>query len=287
MDTKASVYDSDRMSYRPTTTTDDLPPPYDDLSRPPSSVFTDISSVTLTGPTGPIPDRPFPAAFNLYYPHHGKLLSRTQKLLIGEHFEQPCNAVILKGSMVGLEITLHGGPETDQPVIASSCRRPGSTSFVVTLPKSLSVYGTPIESHMEQHLGFKHVTYSFSVEVVSHPDSKPKLEKFEWRLSHGKEVKVLDKWAWGWKLVRLDEETAKHSEAGSSSSSTKREDRDLGVTSDGKEVVAVWAPNSQWSKTKLGKFRFLGSGLTGELGEAWARMAVATVLSLWQGTAKK
>lgn len=287
MDTKASMNDSDRMSYRSTTTTDDLPPPYDDLSRPPSSVFTDISSATLTGPTAPTPNRPFPAAFNLYYPYHGKLISRTQKLLIGEHFDQPCNAVVLKGSMAGLEITLHEGPETDTAVVATSCRRPGSTSFIITLPGSLSVYGTPIESHMEQHVGFKHVSHSFSVEITSAADPKPHLEKFEWRLSHGKEVKVLDKWAWGWKLVRLEGNPSSQPEASSSSSSTKREDRDLGFTSDGKEVVAVWAPNSHWSKNKLGKFRFLGSGLTGELGEAWARMAVATVLSLWQGTAMK
>ncbi|KAK4502026.1 hypothetical protein PRZ48_007837 [Zasmidium cellare] len=243
MDSKTTMHETDRMSFL-STTTDDLPPPYEDLSRPASSILTDVSSATLTGPTASIPSRPFPTAFNLYYPWHGKPLSRSTKFFIGEHLEQPCNAVVLGKGFTGIQLTIHEGIQVDSPVMATTfVKKAWSNTSAVTLPGVVGADGQPIEHEVEMHAGFKHVSWTFSVEV-SNADSKPHTEKFEWRLSHGKEVKDLDKWSWGWKLVRLDGPVLSQP----SGSSSKREDRDHGLTSDGKEVVAVWATNSHWSK---------------------------------------
>lgn len=41
------------------------------------------------------------------------------------------------------------------------------------------------------------------------------------------------------------------------------------------------AHNSSWSMTKGVKFAFLGSGLTGALGEEWEVMVLMSGLQLW------
>ncbi|KAI1179625.1 hypothetical protein F4777DRAFT_600420 [Nemania sp. FL0916] len=64
--------------------------------------------------------------------------------------------------------------------------------------------------------------------------------------------------------------------------------RNPGYTSDGKEVVAVWAPGggSVFAATTkdealLLRFKFVGAGADGSLGERWAIMAVASALAIW------
>ncbi|CAK7235686.1 hypothetical protein SCUCBS95973_009351 [Sporothrix curviconia] len=59
-------------------------------------------------------------------------------------------------------------------------------------------------------------------------------------------------------------------------------------TPDGHEIVAIWAnsgKNSSGDNSLFGgtcRFTFLGSGTTGELGERWALMAVASGLAVWE-----
>ncbi|KAB8269512.1 hypothetical protein BDV30DRAFT_242315 [Aspergillus minisclerotigenes] len=77
----------------------------------------------------------------------------------------------------------------------------------------------------------------------------------------------------GWKLVRLSETVG---EAGGS-----RSHRAMGCSSDGKEIVAVIAHNASWSLSKGFRFAFVGSGLTGVLGERWDIMTLMIAVHLW------
>ncbi|PKS08065.1 hypothetical protein jhhlp_006677 [Lomentospora prolificans] len=108
-----------------------------------------------------------------------------------------------------------------------------------------------------------------------------RLERFEWRRSHGQEVKSVGQSSWGWKLVRLG--------AGGAEADDQVNYDDEGpltrngLTSDGKEVVAVWADSNSWkSISKVGELQFLSSGASGELGIRWSLMALMSCLCMWQ-----
>lgn len=119
------------------------------------------------------------------------------------------------------------------------------------------------------------VRFRFAIEVGPDPHTAWRREVFEWRHSHGDAVAAfLDGASSGWKLVRL---------ADSSSDPSGSESRRLvwPRSSDGYEIVAVWS-HARLSLTKVLKFRFLGSGATGVLGERWAIMAVMTALRMYQ-----
>lgn len=99
------------------------------------------------------------------------------------------------------------------------------------------------------------------------------LEHFEWRQSQGKEIEEVGKTklhGYGWKLVRL---TGDVEGAGG-----KRKDREFGFTSDGKEIVAACAMTSKFWKGP--NFSFMGTGLTGTLGEQFEIVAVVTFLRI-------
>lgn len=121
------------------------------------------------------------------------------------------------------------------------------------------------EEPLECVTGFlRKTTYSFSIEVeTGFPAAGGggggalRREGFEWRASHGDEVKELERCSRGWKLVRL------HGEADGIGGT--RAVRDVGTTSDGKEVVAVFGDCMGW-RTKVAKFRFLGTAAAGQLG---------------------
>ncbi|PFH60479.1 hypothetical protein XA68_10869 [Ophiocordyceps unilateralis] len=80
-------------------------------------------------------------------------------------------------------------------------------------------------------------------------------EKFEWRSSRGDEVKSLGEHSYGWKLVQLGSQ----------------------------EILAVGADaKMSRSLSKVGAFRFVGRGASGEMGESWAVMAVASLVRIMQ-----
>ncbi|KAI1846667.1 hypothetical protein JX265_009030 [Neoarthrinium moseri] len=213
-------------------------------------------------------NRQFPPSFNAYYQ---KKLSMTMHL--GEHREQPLFAVKMHSGWRGKPgIVLHGGPSSDDPVLASAVNKSyWSRHTTVTLPPLPDSPSESCSEFMQTHTSLKTLTYKFAVEVGDGPNAHR--EDFEWRHSRGAEIRGLDKHSWGWKLARLG--------ACSQGSGGERNERSLGETSDGKEVVAVWAQNSGWSLTKAYKFEFVGAGLTGEMGERWALMAVITALRIW------
>ncbi|PHH64168.1 hypothetical protein CDD81_4915 [Ophiocordyceps australis] len=93
---------------------------------------------------------------------------------------------------------------------------------------------------------------AFEFAVSAGPGLLP--EKFEWRASRSDEVRKLGGANSGWKLLRLGRQ---------------------------EEIVAVVA-QPRMSLSKVGIFNFVGSGATGELGDAWAAMAVTSFARMQQ-----
>ncbi|KAI1473075.1 uncharacterized protein F4812DRAFT_38188 [Daldinia caldariorum] len=117
--------------------------------------------------------------------------------------------------------------------------------------------------------------YRFSLDLRG---SRP--EKFEWRPTEGNEVHAMFDHAKGFKLVRLRSKGPGNGKGG------KRAERHIDETSDGKEVVAVWATQRNIlmrfvPTLKPFKFELRASGKTGELGDDFAYVALATALKIW------
>ncbi|KAK4443460.1 hypothetical protein QBC34DRAFT_443317 [Podospora aff. communis PSN243] len=161
------------------------------------------------------------------------------------------------------KLILYNGPTKEYAPLATA--KPTGTmrkDFAITLP-SISPH-EPERTEIFRHgssFSFKE-TYWFGFQVGYNA------EKFEWRRSSGEEV-----WdapgggRFGWKLVRIG------NGAGGEG---------YGITSDGMEVVAVWADYGLMSFSKIGTFEFRGSGATGELGNMWSVMAIMSCLCVWQ-----
>lgn len=194
-------------------------------------------------------------------------------------------------------LVLHNGPSEDHPPLATVSYEMFGRRAEVSLPPlepgkpSSSQMGNPalpvqMPSRMSKVLGFR-------VEVPWHgapsadqggssssPTSAWRTEAYEWRPSNGGAVNMLGGASHGWKLVRLERELP-----------TRRGAAVPGAGSgppsgDGFEVVAVCA-TAVMSMTKLWKFSFLGTGVTGALGERWAVMAVVTGLVLWDRESRR
>ncbi|CCF35983.1 hypothetical protein CH063_07655 [Colletotrichum higginsianum] len=188
--------------------------------------------------------------------------SFSRTLLLGEHQNQPFYALsIHSGFTSSPPIVLHSGPANTSPPLASVDYHSFSTKMSMTLPPAPkgSPGGAPV-IELEYNLDFPTLNYAFAMGVGPNCE---RLERFEWRSSSGEAIAMLDGRSRGWKLVRL---------AQSAGSAGFR-------SSDGKEVVAVWT-DAGLSMTKVAKFAFTGSGLTGELGERWAIMAVISGLAI-------
>ncbi|KAI1382431.1 hypothetical protein F4677DRAFT_440227 [Hypoxylon crocopeplum] len=106
-------------------------------------------------------------------------------------------------------------------------------------------------------------------------------EKFEWRSTRGNEVQNMFRHPKGFKLVRLGSEGPGEGRGG------KRGVRQVGESSDGKEIVAVWATEKSFipSNMVLGgkpfKFELCGSGKSGQMGEHFSYIALMTALYIW------
>ncbi|KAK5651430.1 hypothetical protein OQA88_12518 [Cercophora sp. LCS_1] len=98
-------------------------------------------------------------------------------------------------------------------------------------------------------------------------------ERFEWRRSRGEEVKDVRNGAGrGWKLVRMGDIIPAGERGGEHEHNSGG--GDYGVSSDGREIVAVWADYGSLSLSKMGTIEFRGSGATEELGNMWRVMVV-------------
>lgn len=196
-------------------------------------------------------------------------------------------------------ITIHDGSSNKDPILgqASGMTPNRSCDCTITVPRhNHNLNAGPADSSAAADLvvraGYVHESwrksaFTFTMPVpaaasasggaVSHSDP-PQHETFQWRNSHGGEIREVERFNFlcgGWKLVRT---TGPETRAGGA-----RKEREAGFASDGCEVVAVMANSSNCisSMTKPIKFAFMGSGLTGVLGQEWEVVAVTTALQLW------
>ncbi|KAL7623940.1 hypothetical protein AAE478_005497 [Parahypoxylon ruwenzoriense] len=250
----------------------DVPPPYSETEPPGGASAAAAAAAAAAAIDRPLPQIPaqikrqFPPMFNLYR------VGGFGNLTLGEHQAQPLYSVTLHSGWSGNpDIILHNGPAPATPTLAAVEFGMWSSSAIVHLPP-LAPGAQAAEEKMEAAGGGRNA-YVFRVETGLGGvggGGQRRRETFEWRHSRGDEVKALGGQGKGWKLVRM--------ETGGGTPGAAY--RGAGQSSDGKEVVAVWSWAAM-SVTKTLKFRFLGSGATGVLGERWAVMAVATALRIW------
>ncbi|OHE95029.1 hypothetical protein CORC01_09686 [Colletotrichum orchidophilum] len=243
------------------TPADEAPPPYEEKPRtnpaPPPRVSPG------PGPSsGPQVARQFPPAFNVY----SQSFSRT--MLLGEHQHQPFYGLsIHSGLSSSPPIVLHSGPSDNFPPLASVEYHSFSSRMSITLPPAptRTPGGAPI-IELESKTDFPSSSYIFAIGVGPNCE---RLEQFEWRTSSGEAIAALGGRSRGWKLVRLAQSVPQNAGPGAFRGG------------DGNEIVAVWT-DAGMSMTKEAKFAFVGSGLTGELGERWAIMAVISGLAIFE-----
>jgi len=264
--------------HRPGDATEGEPPAYtsaagSQLDVPPYEGRKSSSS----SPDEELPHKPgrIPGAINAYWPN-----KMSRKFHLGEHYDKPLFAAKVGSgfSRSKPQLTIFDGPDRDTcPMLAGITRVSmfGAKKHDISLPPlpdSGSLEHT--KELLTASSNWSTPVFQFSIEVQG-AGGQLKREDFEWRSTRGEEVRGLgSKWARGWKLVRMSSEAFR-------GPGGERHERDEGTTSDGKEIVAVWAHNSSWSMTKLFKFRFQGSALTGVLGERFDIMALTTAVHMW------
>lgn len=163
------------------------------------------------------------------------------------------------------EFTLRSGPKKDSPTLAkvlnSQGGKFGKSSIQVPREKGETISLIMESDHSNRQ--------PFSLRV----GSDNHLEHFEWRQSQGNEIETIGQTTWhgyGWKLVRLTTPASLTTDGG------KRSERDFGFTSDGKEILAAAAfTNKFWRGPN---FSFMGTGLTGTLGEVFEIVTTITFL---------
>ncbi|KAI1161685.1 hypothetical protein F5B18DRAFT_627259 [Nemania serpens] len=211
----------------------------------------------------------FPPVLNAYF------RAFTSTFHVGEKKDKPCFAVRMhSGFTKNPGLVLHDGPTDKDPVLATVTRKT-LTAFALTVPAREGI-AHDNESQtvtMTVLANLKHKNFRFTADVGAGQQTYS--EEFEWRSSHGSEVKELDGYKWGWKLVRLSSQPL--------GNGGDRATRASGSASDGLEVVAVWAHNNSLSMSKVFKFEFLGSARTGMLGDRGRVLALMSALIIWQG----
>ncbi|OTB00260.1 hypothetical protein M426DRAFT_267833 [Hypoxylon sp. CI-4A] len=151
------------------------------------------------------------------------------------------------------------------------------TSYVPNSDGAIEVY-TRLNENTRTRNGDRYVHMSqnqnlrtFTMEVGE--GSKTRRETFEWKPTRGAEVQELDGNMKGYKLVRS---SATGIGGGAKGSKKRKSGMD-----DEKEVVAVWTTIGDKRSLKPFKFRLLGSGVTGELGDRFALVALSTGVQIW------
>lgn len=209
----------------------------------------------------------FPNTFELYYEASWKKL----KLSLGEVSSEPLYTFNLPEGWWG-DLIMYNGPTLEHPPLAA-VRNTGKSGMgnAVTLPP-LGPGQEVVEEKMARRSKGLMDVFSFAAVVHAREGEKTtrRVERFEWVSSGRKEVKDLHEWRHGWKLRRVV-----------ASGADQDADEAANVKMPAGEILAVWA-DSTMSMRKAAKFQFLNSGASGELGEAWALMAVITFVRVWQ-----
>lgn len=223
---------------------------------------------------GPSPYKKVPVGWNVYYKTWSMRTFR-----IGPHADQPVFSLELHSGLLSSRpfLILFDGLETKSSAQIATANRDGFLKghALITVPGRPGA-AQPITERLTVHT--RRINFSFNVGT----GSQTRREDFEWRFSHGKEVRVLDRWATGWKLVHLGSNDGQVLAKTESSGSGGRSARPHGESSDGKPIVAVFADNSKMSRTKLARFHFVGAGATDEFGEEWAMFVSMSALRIWE-----
>lgn len=228
-----------------------------------------------------LPDR-----FHVFRPAKSSSWSKTKIYHLGSPDVQPlftCNEAV---SWTGKNSTdLYTEAADDGTPVASiasgSMHKNNATITIAASSPSGNDESKEISEPFRRHVSLTHETWEFVASLRS--GSELYAEKFEWRRSSGDELASLrsGKKTYGWKLVRLHTTEAANPDVSS-------ERREVGESSDGKEIVAVWSDDTQtWfrgdEKGVVGKFEFLGSGRGGSgLGDQWRFFAAMSALHIRQ-----
>ncbi|KAI0972131.1 hypothetical protein F4678DRAFT_431277 [Xylaria arbuscula] len=246
--------DDNSNTYSPTE-----PAPFYDAGGPSSGAR------SISGST-----RKFPPALNAYMQ-----MKFAQTYHLGETKDTPLFAVRLHSGLTkNPELVLYDGLDEKGAVLGTATHQSlWKSGTIMTAPAR---EGVAHDSESQQVIMsspklFKTNIYAFTADAGVGKETRR--EQFEWRNSHGSEVRDLDGYKWGWKLVRLSSPAA--------GNGGERATRASGETSDGLEVVAAWAHNNSMSMTKAFKFQLLGSALTGMLGDRGATLALVSALRIW------
>lgn len=168
---------------------------------------------------------------------------------------------------------LYPGEDIEGPPMCYVERK--HNDFTIQLP-GVPIYGImPSQAAMKCENPYTTIRYTFTMPVGNGPHQH--FETFEWRHSSRDEVKSLGLSGTGWKLVRTTPNTTPQNGHGS------------GFSSDGKEVVAIFAPakSLSMSMTDIGGFQYFGSGTSPEMGYHWALMALLSAITLFQHQSAK
>ncbi|KAI0600566.1 hypothetical protein F4775DRAFT_582532 [Biscogniauxia sp. FL1348] len=255
-------YSKGELAYIPSYNQGPVPPPYAEYDS------TSVPAYEAAGPSASTGTRSkFPPALNGYL--HQKLTSRTFHL--GETQDEPLFAGELHSGWSGKpEALLRAGPGERDAVLATANSENKWTARNVVVMAGDGAPGDMARVEVTTHYKLRNSNASFAMDV----GRDRRREEFEWRYSGGSEIRGLEGEKWGWKLVRLSEDVGAGAGGGRSA-------RPAGSTSDGKEVVAVWTHNASWSMKKAFKFQFLGSGVTGVLGDRWAAAVLVSAIRMW------
>lgn len=224
------------------------------------------SSETLQGST-----RIFPPVLNGYF--HWK---STTTFHLGPTAEEKLFAVSLPAGLFNNKpsLILHNGPTKQDATLATS----RSDKWGRLRPMDITLYPHSANNLSAEFIvqmipsSTSHTSAAFTFEINTGGKGTDR-QRFEWRSSHGTEIKQLAGHSYGYKLVWLSGPTIG---AGGS-----RKERNLGMSSDGLEIVAVIAHNASMSMTKGFRFNYTGTGLTGTLGADWEVMTLISALQLW------
>ena len=218
----------------------------------------------------------FPPFLNGYLPW---MISRT--IYLGRSAEEKLFAATLHtGGLTGKKPTviLYNGPTDKHPVLAMAGNDHWKrTKYAITLPA-----GPGRGADLLVNMGGGTLTrpnYEFSI-VMGSSNRYIQEEKFEWRSSSGEELMSVGKHnSWDWKLVRLTgQNTTPYETYG---------ERGPSFAASRYEVVALLACSSSASMTKVLRFAFCGTGLTGSLGNTWEIAALTSALQIWWATTQK
>ncbi|KAI1801515.1 hypothetical protein F4811DRAFT_555804 [Daldinia bambusicola] len=216
----------------------------------------------------PTADVEFPSYLKAYFPSR----LNVTKFTLGEHSHDLRFKVTLDPLPKNNPfITLSEGPSDDGNTLA----------IVGNLKDYLGTWSSVIQVNdgattMYNRCDDTYRLYHFSLKLHG-----SRREEFEWRPTEGNEVHEMFRHAKGFKLVRLKSVGPGARKGG------KRKERQVDETSDGKEVVAIWATEKSLIQGNLilgikpFKFELRASGKSGDLGSEFGYFALASALKIW------